>query len=235
MGKPDALQKLQCAIARGFSGYTVSHIRERRAAQHHGPLENERRSFRRDAHIARANAPLRRPKQAVAKTQEDAFSHTVGAEDNRRLARRDGQRDIVQNIDASRGKAGAIERERQAGGGCAHHAPANRSPARRAIQAAVFTRTTIASRTMPKPSASERSPFEVSSAIAVVMVRVKPSILPPTMMMAPTSAAARPKPASTTVTRLKRPSHNSVPTLFTGPDPSERNCSLYSAQRSSIT
>ena len=33
-----------------------------------------------------------------------------------------------------------------------------------------------------------------SSAIAVVSVRVKPAILPPTTMMAPTSAAARPNP-----------------------------------------
>ena len=59
---------------------------------------------------------------------------------------------------------------------------------------------------MPRPMASGRSPFEVSSAIAVVMVRVKPSILPPTIKMAPTSAAARPKPASRAVTRLKRAS-----------------------------
>ena len=44
----------------------------------------------------------------------------------------------------------------------------------------------------------------------MVMVRVKPSILPPTMMTAPTSAAARPKPASSAVTRLKRASQISV-------------------------
>ena len=71
---------------------------------------------------------------------------------------------------------------------------------------AAFTTTTMAISTTPSPIASGRSPFEVSSAIAVVMVRVKPSILPPTMRMAPTSAAARPKPASSAVTRLKRPS-----------------------------
>ncbi len=35
--------------------------------------------------------------------------------------------------------------------------------------------------------------------MAVVMVRVKPSILPPTIITAPTSAAARPKPASSAV------------------------------------
>ena len=35
-------------------------------------------------------------------------------------------------------------------------------------------------------------------------------MLPPTMMTAPTSALARPKPASSAVSRLKRPSHSSV-------------------------
>ena len=39
----------------------------------------------------------------------------------------------------------------------------------------------------------------VSSAMAVVITRVTPSMLPPTMITAPTSAAARPKPASSTV------------------------------------
>ena len=52
---------------------------------------------------------------------------------------------------------------------------------------------------MPSASASAILPFEVSSAIAVVMVRVTWSILPPTIMTAPTSAMARPKPASTAV------------------------------------
>ena len=55
--------------------------------------------------------------------------------------------------------------------------------------------------------ASGRSPFDVSSAIVVVMVRVNPSIFPPTIINDPTSAAARQKPASNIVTRLKRASH----------------------------
>ena len=50
------------------------------------------------------------------------------------------------------------------------------------------------------------------------MVRVKPSILPPTMMMAPTSAAARPNPASSAVTRENRASQTSVTTRRGGPD-----------------
>src|SRR6266853_1802484 len=43
-----------------------------------------------------------------------------------------------------------------------------------------------------KPSASGRSPLLVSSAIVVVITRVTPSMFPPTIMTAPTSAAARP-------------------------------------------
>ena len=49
---------------------------------------------------------------------------------------------------------------------------------------------------MPSASASARSPLEVSSAIVVVITRVTWSMLPPTMITAPTSAIARPKPAS---------------------------------------
>ena len=45
---------------------------------------------------------------------------------------------------------------------------------------------------MPSPSASGRSPLVVSSAIAVVITRVTPSMLPPTIITAPTSAIARP-------------------------------------------
>ena len=48
-------------------------------------------------------------------------------------------------------------------------------------------------------SASGRSPLLVSSAMAVVMTRVKPSMLPPTIITAPTSEIARPKQASSTV------------------------------------
>ena len=55
------------------------------------------------------------------------------------------------------------------------------------------------SRITPRASASGRSPLLVSSAIAVVITRVTPSMLPPTIITAPTSEAARPKPASTTV------------------------------------
>ena len=48
----------------------------------------------------------------------------------------------------------------------------------------------------------------VSSAMAVVITRVTPSMLPPTTITAPTSEAARPKPAITTVSSEKRVSHS---------------------------
>ena len=54
---------------------------------------------------------------------------------------------------------------------------------------------------MPSASARAMFPFEVSSAMVVVIVRVTWSILPPTIITAPTSAMARPKPASTAVIR----------------------------------
>ena len=70
--------------------------------------------------------------------------------------------------------------------------------------------------TVPRPTASGRSPFDVSSAIAVVIVRVKPSMLPPTIITVPTSAAARPKPASSVVTSEKRASQIKVVTRRAG-------------------
>ena len=71
--------------------------------------------------------------------------------------------------------------------------------------------------------------------MVVVMTRVTPSMLPPTMITAPTSAAARPNPASTIVTSEKRRSQSSViaaPNLLS---PSDRSWSRYSSHASSTT
>src|SRR5438552_1465264 len=76
-------------------------------------------------------------------------------------------------------------------------------------KAAVATSTLSEIRTRPKPSASGRSPLLVSSAMAVVMVRVLPRMLPPTIRIAPTSAMARPKAASKAVNRPDRPINSS--------------------------
>ena len=48
--------------------------------------------------------------------------------------------------------------------------------------------------------AKERSPLDVSSAIAVVITRVTPSMFPPTIITAPTSDNALPVAAKTIVT-----------------------------------
>ncbi len=88
------------------------------------------------------------------------------------------------------------------------------------------------SRIRPSPSASGRSPLLVSSAIAVVMVRVKPAILPPTTMMAPTSAMARPNAARKAVRIEARPSATTRPMVFHVDSPSMRARSAYSAHNS---
>ncbi len=81
------------------------------------------------------------------------------------------------------------------------------------------------SNTMPRPSANGRSPFEVSRAMAVVITRVTPSMLPPTIITAPTSAIARPNAARTIVTSEKRRSCSSAAAERHGVAPSDWNCS----------
>ena len=56
------------------------------------------------------------------------------------------------------------------------------------------------SKITPNARARGKFPFDVSREIDVVMTRVKWSIFPPTIITAPTSEIARPKPARTTVT-----------------------------------
>src|SRR5258706_257652 len=93
---------------------------------------------------------------------------------------------------------------------------------------------TMAIRIIPRPSASGRSPLLVSSAMVVVITRVTPSMFPPTIIPAPTSAAARPNPARIVVSSENRVSHRSVRAASARPAPSERSCSSYSRQASSI-
>src|SRR4051794_22713451 len=57
----------------------------------------------------------------------------------------------------------------------------------------------IPTSTAPSASANDRSPWLVCRAIAVVIVRVSPRMLPPTSITAPTSDTVRPKPARTAV------------------------------------
>jgi hypothetical protein len=69
-----------------------------------------------------------------------------------------------------------------------------------------FTPRAISNSMMPKAMAKENSPSFVYNIIAVVRVRVKPNRFPPTIMTAPTSEMAPPKPAITPVIIPRRAS-----------------------------
>src|SRR5262249_27588547 len=157
----------------------------------------------------------------------------VRADQHRGRPSHQHKRDAVEDGHSAGGEAHVLKHNRQIGDRRAHGYPANRSPARRKPQAAELTTTPMPSSPQPTPMAHGRSPFEVWSAIAVVMVRVKPSMLPPTMSTAPTSAAARPKPASSAVTRLKRPSQTNVAMRRSGPTSIAASSSRYSFHKSS--
>ena len=101
------------------------------------------------------------------------------------------------------------------------------------ICAAAFSASTRVIRMRPSESASGRSPLEVSRAIVVVITRVTPSMLPPTIITAPTSASARPMPASTAVKSEYRMSQTRVSAAPMPCAPSDRSCSSYSAHASS--
>ena len=72
----------------------------------------------------------------------------------------------------------------------------------------------------------------VSSAMVVVMTRVTPSMLPPTIITAPTSAMARPKAAISTVITAQRPCTSISKAQVTGAAPIERSWSPPSRQAS---
>src|SRR5215472_14456477 len=171
--------------------------------------------------------------QAHEQAQQRGLACAVRSDQHGRRAGRESEGDAVEDGHAARREADLLEHDRQISNGRAHAHPANRSPARRKPQAAALTVTTRAISTRPNPMASGRSPFDVSNAIAVVMTRVKPSMLPPTMSTAPTSAAARPKPASSAVTRLKRPSQIRVVMRPNGPTSIASSSSRYSVHKSS--
>src|SRR5712671_3856010 len=213
----------------------VADVAGDRAAQHHRALEHH--GAARPVGLrapAPGDAAGRRRQQPHGEPDQRALAGAVRADQHGRGAGVDLQRDAPDQGHVARQRRHTIEYERQIADGRSHAQPARISPARRTPQAAALTSTIREMRIRPSPNASGRSPFEVSSAIAVVIVRVKPSILPPTIITVPTSAAARPKPASMVVVRLKRASHNSVMTRPSGPIRMAVSSSRYSAHRSSI-
>ena len=84
---------------------------------------------------------------------------------------------------------------------------------------------TSASSTIPSASASGRSPLLVSSAIVVVITRVTPSMLPPTIITAPTSEIARPNAVSITVATAQRSCSSINSAQVKGRAPIERSWS----------
>jgi hypothetical protein len=133
----------------------------------------------------------------------------------------DAQRHVRQKRLAADGESRALQPQGQDGGAGAGRAPRPFIPAAPAPIArppgGAFSVSVSIIRMIPSATARPRLPRAVSSVIAVVMVRVCPAMLPPTISTAPTSALARPKPASTPVSRLTRPSHRSVGTARSGP------------------
>jgi hypothetical protein len=68
-------------------------------------------------------------------------------------------------------------------------------------------------------------PLLVSRAMAVVMVRVYPRMLPPSIIATPTSAMTRPKPATTAAITPKRTSSSSCQAARRAPRPGSGRCS----------
>src|SRR5262249_52048306 len=176
-----------------------------------------------------------RREEAHGQAQQRGLAGAVRPDQHGRRTGRERQRHAIQNSHRAGGEVHVGKYDRQVGERRAHDHPASRSSARRNPQASALTMITMVISTSPSPMASGRSPFDVSSAIAVVMVRVKPSMLPPTIITAPTSAAARPKPASAMVTSEKRASQSSTLTREEGPTAMAVNSSRYSARKSAIT
>src|SRR5262249_6824799 len=189
----EADQRAELGHARGAlaarhagGGERVADVAGGAAAEHHRALEHDRAPRRRHVRpAAPAQAAARRRDQPHHEAEEGGLAGAVRPDQHRRRSGRQRERDAVEDGHAARADAGVRDHDRQVGGRRAHGHAAKRSPARRSPQAAALTAMTIAISTRPSPMASGRSPFEVSSAIAVVMTRVKPSILPPTMSTAP--------------------------------------------------
>src|SRR5262249_45294251 len=216
-------------------GERIADIARGAAAQHRRPLEHDgAMRGRRLLPAAPGHTPARGRDQPHDEPQQRGLARAIRTDQHGGRSGNKHKRDAVEDGHAAGGEAHVFEHDRQIGDGRAHGHPANRSPARRKPQAAALTTTTTALSTRPSPMASGRSPFETSSAIAVVMVRVKPSMLPPTMSTAPTSAAARPKPASKAATRLKRASKISAAPRPAGPIRIAVSSSRYSVHKSSM-
>ena len=206
----DALQRssaTRCAPSRRGTPrqpQREAQVVQHRQAQHEGPLEHHRlRSRQRRPPRAGPGGAAGRAGRAAAwscpsrwrrpgrRTRRAATAQRRPVSSARTLPKR--------TDDASPAGASSL-----AARSSQPRASAEPCAAPRPARAAALITPTTASSTRPSAIASGRSPLLVSSAIVVVITRVKPSMLPPTIITAPTSAMARPKAAISTVSTAQR-------------------------------
>src|SRR5690348_17155700 len=138
----------------------------------------------------------------MADPQQQAFAGAVRPQDDAARASGERERQRPQQLPAVQPEDEVLDPQRQ---------DRSRGDRRRvghagirrlippAIVAAPLTSSDSRINRKPSPRASARLPLLVSSAMVVVITRVTWSMLPPTIITAPTSALARPKPASSAV------------------------------------
>src|SRR5690606_792971 len=151
-----------------------------RALEQHGLLRGARRQ------AAPLHAAGGRRKQAVQEAHQNALAGAVGAEHGGEAAALQLQVHAIENLLVAGGETKRMRLQGEHGGsgglgGGIHFQPPRAAQPRMKCAMALSSSTRLTS-TMPSPSARGRSPLLVSSAIAVVMTRVTPSILPPTIM-----------------------------------------------------
>ena len=173
--------------------------------------------------------PLRRRDEAVQQPQQRALARAVGSEHGRERRRarcaRSTSRRMRTPLRATSASRHTIGRPERSGASAIPYArPFADVPA---PQRSAGARSRSAR--VPSASASGRSPLLVSSAIVVVITRVTPSMLPPTIMTAPTSADGAPEPGE----QRQSPARIACPTAASlqrpkVPAPSDVSCSRYS-------
>eukprot|EP01136_Pigoraptor_vietnamica_P011839 Opistho-1_new@51144 len=211
----DAFERAQRLGFGLFPGHALEpqaqrHIGLGTGAQHVGMLEQHGLAHRKiDLQAAAAG-----PHQAVQGAQQGAFAAAVGADQRHAFAGLDAQATGLERLHLAVVHAHTLQFKQRvhspppwgwaassftpSGGGSS----SRRSRQRRTSAISTLSSSTTASSSRPSASASGKSPLLVSSAMAVVMTRVKPSMLPPTTITAPTSEIARPKAAISTVSRV---------------------------------
>ena len=200
---PTRAQRLRARCSRARARRTPreprarAHVGQRREAQHARPLEHHR--LARGARRGRATrcAPAVGASRPCSSAQQHALAGAVGADDRDARARRRSRRSTpsmqrVRRAEAH-GRRRCEHRQRRSAASRSRHGGAARPPCAARSAARVQREHERRAARCRAPSASGRSPLLVSSAIAVVITRVTPSMLPPTIITAPTSERGAPE------------------------------------------